>query len=400
MLYYFIFFDEISAMKKLMLIFLIIPLGLSAQIKFENSWDEAVSKSRMTGKLIFLDAYAEWCEPCKEMEEYTFTDLEVANYYNSNFINLHLDMEDYPGVELAEEYAVGVFPSFLFINGNGEVVHRGCGAMDAGQFLMLGEEALKDSVTLMAMEKRYDDGDRNADFMLDYLEMLEEACLDAERFAAGYLKGVVLSDLTNETPWEVFAAYQWDIYSREFQYVLKNKAQFDEKVGARMVNAKLYDTYLSQYQEVYEAEELHDYGMRALLHSIKEVTFTGADTLKVMMNLHYAEFTENWPEYAEYAVELVGMTGVEDPEELNELAWKFYLFVDNKNQLEIASSWAQEAVTKMPEPSIIDTYASLQFKLGNKKKAIDLEKKALELARELYDDTSHFEYQLKKFEGG
>ncbi|MEQ9008925.1 MAG: hypothetical protein RLP12_13635, partial [Ekhidna sp.] len=256
------------------------------------------------------------------------------------------------------------------------------------------------SVTLMAMEKRYDDGDRNADFMLDYLEMLEEACLDAERFAAGYLKGVVLSDLTNETPWEVFAAYQWDIYSREFQYVLKNKAQFDEKVGARMVNAKLYDTYLSQYQEVYEAEELHDYGMRALLHSIKEVTFTGADTLKVMMNLHYAEFTENWPEYAEYAVELVGMTGVEDPKELNELAWKFYLFVDNKNQLEIASSWAQEAVTKMPEPSIIDTYASLQFKLGNKKKAIDLEKRALELARELYDDTSHFEYQLKKFEGG
>ena len=93
------------------------------------------------------------------------------------------------------------------------------------------------------------------------------------------------------------------------------------------------------------------------------------------------------------------MTNLEDPEQLNELAWKFYLFVDNKNQLEIASTWAQQAVDQQPEPSMIDTYASLQFKLGNEKKAVELEKRALELAQELYEDTSHYEHQLRKFEG-
>lgn len=391
--------NEIGTMKKLILLFCLVPIALSAQIKFESSWEEALSKSRMTGKLIFLDAYAEWCEPCKEMEEYTFTDLEVANYYNSKFINVHLDMEDYPGVELAEDYSVGVFPSFLFINGNGEVVHRGCGAMDASQFLNLGEDALTDSMTLKSLETRFDNGDRGADFMIDYLELLEDACLDAERFAADYLKNIELSKLTEETPWEVFAAYQWDIFSREFQYLLNNRATFETSIGQREVNAKLYDTYLAQYQEVFEAEELHDFGMRSLLHAFKDVSFTGSDTLKLMMNLHYAEFKESWEDYAGYAVELVGMTGMDDPEQLNELAWKFYLFVENKNQLQIASSWAQQAVDKQPEPSIIDTYASLQFKLGNKKKAIELEKRALELAKELYDDISHYQYQLKKFEG-
>ena len=392
---------ELSTMKKLILLFCMIPLSSGAQIKFEEgSWEEAVFRSRMTGKLIFLNAYAEWCQPCKEMEEYTFTDLEVANYFNATFINVYMNMEDYPGVELAEQYSVGVFPSYLFINGNGKVVHRGCGAMDAGQFLHLGEEALTDSFTLSAMEKQYDAGDRSVDFMLNYLELLENACLDAERFARGYLMGVEPGKLTDETPWEVFASYQWDIYSREFQYLLKNGSQFEEVVDQGNVNAKLYDTYLAQYQEVFEAEELHDFGMRALLHSIKETTFVGSDTLKLMMNLHYAEFTENWADYADYAVELVGMTEMEDPEQLNELAWKFYLFIDNKSRLEIASSWAQQAVDQQPEPSVIDTYASLQFKLGNKKKAIELEKRALELARKLYDDTSHYEYQLKKFEGG
>lgn len=391
--------NEIGQMKKLILLCCLIPLGASAQIKFDvETWDDAISKSRMSGKLIFLNAYSEWCEPCQEMEEYTFTDLEVANYYNSNFINIQLDMEDYPGVELAEEFSVGVFPSYLFVNGNGRVIHRGCGAMDANQFLILGEDALTDSLTLSSMETMFADGVRKTDFMLSYLALLEDACLDAERFAEAYLSDIEPAQLTKETPWEVFASYQWDIYSREFQYLLENRNSFETALGQKVVNAKLYDTYLAQYQEIFEAEELHDFGMRAIIHSMKDVTFSGSDTLKLMMDLHYAEFTENWKSYAEYAIQIVGMTNTSEPDQLNELAWKFYLFVEDKSQLEIASSWAQQAVNEQPEPSIIDTYASLQFKLGNKKKAIELEKYALELAKELLDDVSHYEYQLKKFQ--
>ncbi|MEO9484081.1 MAG: DUF255 domain-containing protein [Ekhidna sp.] len=388
-------------MKKLMFIFCALPMVLHAQIKFEEgTWDEAVAKSRMTGKLIFLDAYATWCEPCAEMEEYTFTDLEVANFFNETFINVRMDMESYPGVELAEQYAIGVFPSYLFIDSNGDVTHRGCGAMDGNEFLQLGKETTDQNLTLASFESRYGGGERSANFMLSYLELLEYACLDAERFAVEYLRGVEPSRLTEETPWEVFAAYQWDIYGREFQYLLENRDLYEKEIGKEQVDAKLYDTYLAQYQEIFEAEELHDFGMRALIHAIEDVTFSGSDTLKLMMNLHHAEFTENWSDYAGYAIELVGMTEVDDPEQLNELAWKFYLFVDNKNQLEIASSWAQQAVDKQPEPSVIDTYASIQYKLGNRKKAVELEKRALELAKELYDDISHYQYQLKKFEGG
>ena len=180
--------------------------------------------------------------------------------------------------------------------------------------------------------------------------------------------------------------------------MVQNKAEFENSLGQKVVDAKLYDTYLFQYQEIFEAEELHDFGMRALLHAIKDVTFSGSDTLRLMMNLHHSEYVESWSEYAEYAIELVGMTPLEDPEQLNELAWNFYLLVDNRNQLEIASSWAQQAVDLQPEPSIIDTYASLQFKLGNQKEAIELEKQAIALATELYEDTTHYEYQLKRFQ--
>lgn len=387
-------------MQKLTYVILLFSFSLQGQIKFDTlQWKGVLDKAKTSNKLIFLDAYAVWCEPCEEMEEYVFTDLEVGNFYNKNFINFRMDMEEYPGVDLAEKYTVGVYPNFLFINGYGELVHRGCGAMDANEFLLLAETALDNEANLMSYEKKYRKGERSTDFLMNYLALLEEVCLDAERFAGNYLASLKLEELKEEPGWAVFASYNWDIYSREFQYLLKNKNAFAQAIDLEAVEAKIYDAYLAQYQEVYEAEELHGFGMRALMHSINQTNFTGADTLKSMMSLHYAEFTEDWESYAESAIDYVGMMGIDDPEELGELAWKFYLFVDDRNQLEIAASWAKAAVDELPEPSIIDTYASLQYKLGNKKKAIDLGTKALELAREFYEDTEHFEYQLKRFRG-
>lgn len=387
-------------MKKALFLIALFPLFVNAQIKFEDgTWKETLSKAKAENKIIFLDAYTTWCEPCKVLEKYTFTDLEVANFYNDNFINMRLDMEDYPGIDLAEKYNVTLYPTLLFINGDGELIHRGCSAMEAQEFLALGKTALNEKGNLSAYEKELVNGNDSTDFLIDYLDLLESVCLDGEKFAKEYLSKLELNDLKTESGWAVFAGFQWDIYSKEFQHLLKNQSELEKTVGLREVNAKIYDTYLSQYQEIYEAEELHEFGMRALLHSINPTSFLGADTLKAMMNLHYSEVTENWKEYGTYATELVRITGLDDPEELNELAWKFYLYIEDKNQLEIASSWAKLAVDVIGEPSPIDTYASLLYKLGNTKKAILLEEKALELAKELYEDVSHYQHQLAKFKG-
>ncbi len=385
-------------MQKLTFIFLILTISGKAQVRFDSlEWQDALQQAKASEKLIFMSAVTDWCEPCEEMQTYVFSDLEVSNFYNRNFINLQVDVEQYPGVELAEMYSIGVYPTFLYVNGTGEVVHRGCGAMDANEFLTLGNSALDEDQNLKYFETQFQSGDRSTNFVMNYLAVLEFACLDVERFAGDFLSTLNENQLTTEMGWAVFASYNWDIFSREFQYLLENQSAFEAVLDPKAVQAKIYDTFLAQYQEVYASEELHDFGMRALLHVINQTSFGGADTLKAMMDLHYAEFEENWEAYAENAIRYVDLTGLNSPEELSELAWQFYLFVEEPSQLEIASNWASTAVEQLPDPSIIDTYASLQFKLGNRNKAIELEEKALELANELYEDTEHFEYQLKRF---
>lgn len=369
-----------------------------SQVQFDSlNWKSALEKSKLSGKPIFVHAYTVWCEPCEEMYEYVFSDLEVGNFFNKNFINLQIDLEKNEYADFTEKYDINMYPDFLFFNQYGEVVHRGCGTMDASDLLYLGESALNNEENLMFYKKKYERGDRSTETVMNYFSLLELSCLDVEGVASSYLSSLKLEELTKETAWAVFAFYNWDIYSREFQYLLNNQKKFQDAIDAKAVQAKIYDTFLGQYQEVYEAEELHDFGMRSLLHTIRDVDFLGADTLKIMMQLHYASYTEDWDGYVAYAQDYVELMREVSVEELSELAWQFYLSVEDRNHLEVALKWAKSAVEQAPDPYFIDTYASLQYKLGNNKKAVELERKALELAEKLYEDTEHFEDQLEKF---
>lgn len=101
---------------------------------FEGTWEKAVESAAKAQKLIFVDAYTEWCGPCKAMAAYTFTDMGVGKYFNDNFINVQLDMEKGEGTTFARDYGVYAYPTLLFINPNNkEVVHKVLGFRDAAK---------------------------------------------------------------------------------------------------------------------------------------------------------------------------------------------------------------------------------------------------------------------------
>ncbi|MCS3870718.1 thiol:disulfide interchange protein [Chryseobacterium ginsenosidimutans] len=94
-------------------------------IKFEDTNFKAVlAKAKKENKLVFIDAYASWCGPCKLMVKNVFPQKPVGDYYNAHFVNAKIDMEKGEGVDLAKKYNVKAFPTYLFVDGNGEVVHR------------------------------------------------------------------------------------------------------------------------------------------------------------------------------------------------------------------------------------------------------------------------------------
>lgn len=121
--------------------FMTVPSNGPEGIKFlDISFEEALKKAKKEKKLVFVDAYAVWCGPCKWMEANTFQEKEVGDAFNKKFINLKIDMEKGAGPELARKYNVRAYPTLLLIDGDGNVVKRILGAKKKDQLLSDVEE--------------------------------------------------------------------------------------------------------------------------------------------------------------------------------------------------------------------------------------------------------------------
>ena len=128
------------------LIFLV-SISFNAQnkdgIQFQaKSLEEAQKLAQQENKLIFIDLYTTWCGPCKLMKKNTFPNAELGTFFNKNFISLNIDAEK-EGAELTKKFKIVNFPSFLFLDKNGEMVQYDYGYYNAKQFLTIGQSVLE-----------------------------------------------------------------------------------------------------------------------------------------------------------------------------------------------------------------------------------------------------------------
>ncbi|MCY7357681.1 MAG: thioredoxin family protein [Rudanella sp.] len=109
-------------------------------IQFNTStWADVLKKAKAENRLIFLDAYASWCGPCKMLQKNVFTQKDVGDYFNKRFINVKIDMERGEGPMLSQRYPLEAYPTLFFINGNGKVVKKVIGYQTPEALLSLGK---------------------------------------------------------------------------------------------------------------------------------------------------------------------------------------------------------------------------------------------------------------------
>jgi thiol-disulfide isomerase/thioredoxin len=169
-------------MKKLFLLIVLSlsVMGLSAQgIQFtEGSWNNALSKAKAENKLVFIDVFTSWCGPCKMMATKTFTQKVVGDFFNSHFVNFHIDAEKGEGIAVAKKYGVSAYPTCMFINSKGEVVYKFLGSKNATELLKEADNALKYRTLgpkMKQMKATYAAGNRTKPFLKEYVTCLKES---------------------------------------------------------------------------------------------------------------------------------------------------------------------------------------------------------------------------------
>ncbi len=385
-------------LRFLLILLLFSSIASAQMITFEEpDWQIAMDKAKKEGKLLMVYLNTLWCDPCLDMEETIFQDATVHDFYSEKFINVPFDAEGFPGAEIADRYGVEIFPVFLFINHYGELIHKGCGWMDESTFLEVGQNALTESKTLIYYQKMFAQGERSPKFLSDYSYLLDAACIDASAFVKSFFKDLPEEKWVEEPAWTMINLNVYNPYSPQFEYLAANHELFEVRYGKDTVDAKIYDVLIRQFIQIYEGEDLTLFANQALQKVMSDLEFGGKDELQSMVDLQYAELTGNWELYGNSVIKVIAEQQVSDQDQLNEFAWKFYLYVTDPSQLNAAINWMERMLRTQKTATSLDTYAALLFKTGRTKEAIKWGKEALKKADEELEDLTHYQLQLEKY---
>lgn len=357
-------------------------LAQTKTMHFETTtFAEIKAKAKKENKLIFMDAYTSWCGPCKWMAKNTFTNDTVADYFNAKFINAKFDMEKGEGIEIAKLYEVQCYPNLLFIDGDGKLLHRGAGGMEAKQFIHLAEDAQNPQKRFSNYANEYNTKKTDPVFLLAYIEAVSKTCLSFDAAIQDYFKTQKDETLSNRPNWEMLRNYSTDYKNREIVYLLNNQEKFNQAYTADSVNAKIMEVFLnSGFSLIYNKDKKEaDYA--AYVNEIKKIKFSALDEVLFKLDMAYAKKNEDWKKYVGIAVEK-GDKHLFAAGDLNNISWDIYEHSDDKAALQKAELWMQKAVKEDPNWYCYDTYAAILFKLGKKAEAKSAATKAIDLAKQ------------------
>lgn len=223
-------------------------------IRFENlSYDEALARARTSGRYLFIDCYTSWCGPCKQLEKEVFADPEVAEYFNSNFINLRIDVEKGEGPDLKRRFGVQPVPTLLFINAEGTVEHKFIGTLPPDEFIRKSSEVFTDENRYGILNRRYDNGDRSSSFLSGYInELINQSEYSRAREILSQTVAEFTPDsLCLESWWPVFThGFIAEFGSGYYNYLLRNRPLWINSIGQERYDdtmASLYKRYTATW---------------------------------------------------------------------------------------------------------------------------------------------------------
>ncbi|MBL7814717.1 MAG: thioredoxin fold domain-containing protein [Saprospiraceae bacterium] len=384
-------------------LFLLTLTTVSAQgIAFEpetTAWADILKKAKAENKIVFVDAYTTWCGPCKVMAKNIFPMKEVGDVFNAKFVNAKIDMEKGEGPEIAQKYGIRAYPTYIFVNGDGELVHRGLGSMPPEKFITVGQAASDPERQFFSLKKKYEGGERNSDF----LKRFAGACEDAqeEQLGASVAEAYLATqkDWLNKENMDFILKFSKSIQSNTFAYLVKNQAAFEKAIGKGGIETQVYQTAFSNVANMsynrakreFDFAKAKEIGSKYLPNELVEKVLSG-------MTLTQHQMRNEVPQFLAQVVAHMDKYPSEDPQLLNQYAWAFYEQATDRAQLEKALSWSLKSISINDQYALNDTAAALYYKLANKQKAKEFAEKAIKQAKETGEDSTETQNLLKKIE--
>ena len=175
-----------------------------------------------------------------------------------------------------------------------------------------------------------------------------------------------------------------------FNYLIKNRSEFNQAFGAREVTAKVERLISVRIDQLLSLKNGEDETTFAEANKLFEKVYPEkAKGMTASFKMTYYRNGGDRQSFATAAVEYVELMPSLSASELSDIAWTFYRVIEDEDQLKKALRWAKKALKMEKDVAHYDTVASLYQKIGSKRKAKRYAKKGIKYAKsvdEPYDN--------------
>ena len=348
---------------------------------FHGSWEEALAEATKQEKLIFVDAYAEWCGPCKRMAKNVFTQPAVGDFFNKHFINVKMDMEKGEGPEFGMKYPVSAYPTLMFIDFSGEMVHKVKGAQSVDGFLKLGELALSKIDRSGTYQEAYDNGDRSPELIYNLVKSLNTAGKSSLAISNEYLRGQ--TDLNTEFNLKFILEAAVEADSRIFDMMIERKSEITKLVGKEAFLDRVEQACHNTVSKALEFE------VASILEEAKakmDEHHPDALAFNLMADRQFARATGDVDGYLKACNTYAKKVAKNDPQALHTLAKEIERdFLIQPDCMDCAEKIAKMAAQKGDLYTYHYTYATILLHNGKEKEALAAAETSLKMAKKMDD---------------
>ena len=91
-----------------------------AQVQWEPDRETAISRASDTGKYVLYHFTADWCRPCRQLEQFVFPSPTISRVFDEKVVPVKVDVDLNPG--LVKEYGITGIPADVVLTPSGRVV--------------------------------------------------------------------------------------------------------------------------------------------------------------------------------------------------------------------------------------------------------------------------------------
>ncbi len=357
-----------------------------------TSWANVLSIASKEKKLIFVDAYTDWCSWCKVMDKETFTDSAVAKFMNEKFVPVKYEMETGYGAAMSAKYRVNAFPTFLIFTPNGKLVNRILGYRESKEFLeklaIALDPAKHDHLTgiSMALDPGFPEFYKQSFLKRETRQKPDSATVHAFLASA--------KDLAGEVAWSVMYRFSALLSKKYKDFIYQNYDRLKKMYGANDVESAISSFLTSDLAGAIKASD--ESALEKIIAASQKYIDEPVAEMRLNYRMRFYRGTNRWASFANLIDSVKNSNDKLDENAMNSYSWAIYEKCDNKQVVARATKWMGDVVEKNPKYMLLDTYAALLFKNGELKKAKQYAELAISTGKKENEEVNETESLLKK----